>query len=153
MVEGFTQSKEFEERVIEIKRVSKKFAGGNKMGFTALVVVGDRKGRVGCGLGKAKDVNSAVQKGISLAKRSLVSVNFKGNTVPHDIKRKFKSARIVLKPAPKGSGIIAGGAVRDILELVGIRDISSKMIGSSNKMVNIMCTIKALKDLKEPKKE
>lgn len=143
------RKKEFEERVIQIKRVSKKTRGGNKIGFTALVVIGDRKGRVGSGLGKAPDVTSAIHKAIAMAKKEVATVNLKQNTIPHEIEDKYKSAKVLLKPAPEGSGIIAGGAVRDVVDLVGIKDISAKMIGSSNKVCNVRCTISALRKLKE----
>jgi len=153
MAEYIKQPKEFEERIIQIKRVSKKTKGGNKIGFTALVVIGDRKGRVGTALGKATNVSSAIQKGLSKAKENVVTIDIPGNTIPHEITKKFKSSKILLKPAPKGSGMIAGGTVRDVIELVGIKDISAKMLGSKNKQANVMCTIKALTSLRIPKEE
>lgn len=142
------EPKEFEERVIQIKRVSKKTKGGNKIGFTALVVIGDRKGRVGAALGKAPNVSSAIQKALTKAKDDVVTVNLNGQTIPHEIKRKLKGSRILMKPAPKGSGIIAGGTVRDVLELAGIKDASAKMLGSSNKQANVMCAISALASMR-----
>lgn len=145
--------KEFEERIVQIKRVSKKTKGGNKIGFTALVVIGDRKGRVGVALGKATNVSVAIQKALSKAKDDIVEINVTGNTIPHDVTKKFKSAKIVFKPAPKGSGIIAGGTVRDVVELVGIKDISAKMLGSNNKNTNAHCAIEALKSLRLAEKE
>jgi small subunit ribosomal protein S5 len=147
------QPKEFEERIIQIKRVSKKTKGGNKIGFTALVVLGDRKGRVGTALGKATNVAAAIQKGISKAKENIVMLDIQGDTIPHDIIKKYKSSKILLKPAPKGSGIIAGGTVREVVELAGIKDISTKMLGSKNKQVNVMCTIKALQSLRKAKEK
>lgn len=143
------RNKEFEERVIQIKRVSKKTKGGNKIGFTALVVIGDRKGRVGSGLGKAPDVSSAIQKAIAQAKKNVVTVNLRDNTITHEVEDKYKSAVVFMKPAPEGSGIIAGGAVRDVVELAGVKDVSAKMIGSSNKVCNVRCTISALGKLRE----
>ena len=141
------QPKEYEERIVQIKRVSKKTKGGNKMGFTALVVIGNRKGKVGTALGKAPNVASAIQKGLAKAKASIVEIKLGENTIPYPINKKYKSSKILLKPAPKGAGIIAGGTVRDVVELVGIKDISAKMLGSNNKNMNIKCTILALEKL------
>jgi small subunit ribosomal protein S5 len=143
-----TQPKEFEEKVIEIKRVSKKTRGGNKIGFTALVVIGDKKGRVGSGLGKAPDVSSAVQKGVQIAKRNLVNVKTKGNTIAHEVSAKYGAAEVLLKPAPEGSGIIAGGSVRNVVMLAGIKDVSAKILGSKSKLGNVRGTILALSSLK-----
>lgn len=143
-----TQQKEFDEKVIQIKRVSKKTKGGNKIGFTALVVIGDKKGKVGVGLGKASDVSSAVQKAVSSAKRTLATIKIKENTIAHEVRSKSGSAKILLMPAPVGSGIIAGGSVRNVVELAGIKDISAKMLGSNNKIENVRATIDALKKLK-----
>lgn len=140
--------KEFDEKVIQIKRVSKKTRGGNKIGFTALLVVGNKKGKVGVGLGKATDVSSAVQKAVAVAKRNLVEIKIKDNTIAHEVWCKSGSAEVLLKPAPKGSGIIAGGSVRTVAELAGIKDISGKMLGSNNKIENVRCAIKALQKLK-----
>ncbi len=142
------KNSEFEERVLQIKRVSKKTSGGNKIGFTALVLLGDRNGKVGLGYGKAPDVSSAISKGVGAAKKNMIDVKVEGNTIPHIISAKFGSAKILLKPAPKGTGIIAGGSVRTVVELAGIKDISAKMIGSSNKMCNIKGTLEALRKLK-----
>lgn len=148
-----TASKEFEERVVHTKRVSKKTKGGNKPGFTALVVVGNKKGRIGSGLGKAPDIRSAIQKGITVAKKNMVDVNLKGTTIAHRVESKYGAARIMLKPAPEGSGIIAGGVVRDVVELAGVKDISTKMLGSKSKLSNVRCTIEALTKLKETTKK
>lgn len=145
----FAAQKEFEEKIVQIKRVSKKTKGGNKFGFTALVVVGNKKGKVGVGLGKANDVSSAIKKAISLAKSDIVEINLKRNTIPHEISKKYKASKIILKPAPPGSGIIAGGSIRPVLELVGIKDISTKMLKSNNKLCNVRCVILALQDLKD----
>lgn len=147
------QPKEYEERVVQIKRVSKKTKGGNNVGFTALVIIGDKKGRVGIALGKAKDVSSAVQKGITKAKENVVDLSLIGGTIPHRVINKFKSAQVLLMPAPVGSGIIAGGTVRDVMQLAGIKDISAKMLGSSNKSANAYCTMQALKSLRRVKVE
>jgi len=138
----------FDERVIEVKRVSKKTTGGNAISFTALVVVGDKKGRVGGGYAKAKDVSSAVTKAISQAKKTLITVNMNKTTVTHDVSAKYGSAKVFIKPAPKGSGVIAGGTIRTVLELAGVSDVSSKMLGSNNKICNVRCAIIALTKLK-----
>ncbi|OGC50013.1 30S ribosomal protein S5 [candidate division WWE3 bacterium RBG_16_37_10] len=142
------ETREFEEKVIQIKRVSKKTSGGNTIGFSALVVVGDKKGRVGVGLGKAKDVSSSVQKAVSQAKRNLVNVKLKNTSIAHEVHSTYGAAEVFLKPAPKGSGIIAGGAVRVVLELVGVKDVSAKMLGSNNRSSNLKCALEALKKLK-----
>jgi small subunit ribosomal protein S5 len=149
MQDGFVAAKEFEEKVIEIKRVSKKTRGGNSIHFTALVVVGNKQGKVGLGLGAAMDVAESVRKAIEKAKANLISIKLHEGTISHEVMAKYKAAEVLLKPAPEGSGIIAGGAVRSVVELVGIKDVSSKMLGSSNKQCNVVCTIDALKKLKE----
>lgn len=142
------EPKEFEEKVIQVNRVSKKTKGGNQMGFSILVVVGDKKGRVGVGLGKAKDVLSAIQKAVKKAKRRLLTVPMQGTTIPFAVNVKLGAAHIVLKPAPAGSGIIAGGPVRAVVDAAGIRDISSKIMGTSNQASNVYATLEALKKLR-----
>jgi small subunit ribosomal protein S5 len=142
------EPKEFEEKVIQVSRVSKKTKGGNQMGFSVLVVVGDKKGRVGVGLGKAKDVLSSIQKAVKKAKRRLLNVPIQGTSIPFAINVKFGAAHIMLKPAPAGSGIIAGGAIRAVVDAAGIRDISSKIKGTSNPASNVYATIEALKQLR-----
>lgn len=139
----------FEEKIIQIKRVSKKTKGGNKIGFTALAVVGDRAGRVGTGMAKALDVTTAISKALSKARREVIVVNIGETTIPHEVLEKFKASSVKLMPAPKGSGIIAGGAVRDVLALCGVKDVSAKMLGSNNKNGAVMCTINALKRLEK----
>ncbi len=139
----------FEEKIIEIKRVSKKTKGGNKIGFTALAIIGDKTGKVGTGTGKALDVTSAIAKALNRARREIVTVTVSDNTIPHEVVEKFKSSSIKLMPAPRGSGIIAGGAVRDVLALCGIKDVSAKMLGSNNKKGAVVCTINALKRLEK----
>lgn len=139
--------KEFEETVVQINRVSKKTKGGNRMRFTALVVVGNKKGKVGVGLSKAPDVRGAIMKAISTAKRKMITVPLKGTTIPYPVKEKFSAARIILKPAPAGSGIIAGGAMRVVLELAGVRDAVGKILGTSNKTSNVYATLKALETI------
>ncbi|PIT88883.1 MAG: 30S ribosomal protein S5 [Candidatus Levybacteria bacterium CG10_big_fil_rev_8_21_14_0_10_36_7] len=142
-----TENEKFEEKVIEIKRVSKKTKGGNKMRFTALVVIGNGKGRMGLGLGKSNDVPSAITKAISTAKKKLINVPIINDSIAHPIVLKDGAARVMLKPAPKGTGIIAGGAVRSVVEVAGIKNISSKILGSNNKAGNVHATFKALKAL------
>lgn len=142
------QPKEFEEKVVQIKRVSKKTKGGNRISFTALMVAGDKRGRVGVGLGKAPGVVAAITKGINYAKKHLIEVSMKGTTIPHQILVKKGAAKILLKPAPPGSGVIAGASIRAVVEAAGIQDISSKILGSRNKANNVYATMEALKSLK-----
>lgn len=139
--------KEFEETVIEIKRVSKKTKGGNTIRFTALVVVGDKKGRVGVALAKSPDVPSAIRKAISRAKRKLIKVPLRDTTIPYSVEEKFSAARVLLKPAPAGSGIIAGGPMRVVLEAAGVRDVAGKILGTRNKASNVYATVEALKKI------
>ena len=131
--------------MVQINRVSKKTKGGNKIGFSVLVVVGDKKGRVGVGLGKAPDVSSAIAKSVSYAKKHLITVPTKGTTIPHEVFVKQGAAKVMIKPAPPGSGVIAGGAV---VEAAGIRDIVSKVLGSKNQASNVYATLTALKQLR-----
>ena len=139
--------KEFEETVVDINRVSKKTKGGNSMRFSALVVVGDKKGRVGVGLEKAPDVRNAIQKSIAAAKRNLIKVPLSGTTIPYSVEEKFSAAKIILKPAPSGSGIIAGGPMRVVLEAAGVRDAVGKILGTNNKISNVYATVEALKKI------
>lgn len=139
------QPSEFEESIIQVNRVSKKTKGGNKVGFSVLAVVGDRKGRVGVGLGKAPDVAAAIRKGVSVAKKHLVTVPIINDTIPFGTYIKLGAARIMLKPAPIGSGVIAGGAVRSVVSAAGIHNISSKVLGTGNQISNVYATIEALK--------
>ncbi|MBP9819498.1 30S ribosomal protein S5 [Candidatus Woesebacteria bacterium] len=141
--------KEFEEKVIQISRVSKKTKGGNKAGFSVLMVVGDKKGNVGVGLGKAKDVLSAIKKGVKKAKKKMISVPLDGTTIPFQIEVKKGAGRVLLMPAPKGSGVIAGGPVRAVVEAAGVRDISSKILGSENQASSVYATFEALKQIKK----
>lgn len=136
--------KEFEETVVQINRISKKTKGGNTMRFSALVVVGDKKGKVGVGLAKAPDVRKAIGKAISAAKRKMITVPIRGTTIPHSVNEKFSAAKIILKPAPVGSGVIAGGPMRVVLEAAGVRDVVGKILGTRNKISNVYATIKAL---------
>ncbi|MBI5449149.1 30S ribosomal protein S5 [Candidatus Gottesmanbacteria bacterium] len=145
---GNASDSEYAEKIVQINRVSKKTKGGNKIGFSVLVVAGDRKGRVGVGLGGAPDVSSAVRKAVTYAKKHLITVPMHGTTIPHEIRLKRGAAQILLKPAPPGTGVIAGGAVRAVVEAAGIRDIVSKILGSKNQASNVYATLEALKHFK-----
>jgi small subunit ribosomal protein S5 len=142
------EPREFEEKIIQVNRVSKKTKGGSRISFSVVMVVGDRKGRVGIGLGKAKDVSTAVKKASEHAKRNLITVITKKSTIPHEVRLKYKAADVLLKPAPPGTGIIAGGVVRSVVDAAGIKDIVSKILGSDNKITNVYATLKALSSLK-----
>jgi len=149
MNQRFSQEpKEFEEKVVQVNRVSKKTQGGNKIGFSVLVVVGDKKGRVGVGLGQGPEVQSSIKKAVSYAQKNLITVPMKGTTIPHRVIVKFGAAKVLLKPAPAGSGVIAGGAVRAVVEAAGIKDISSKILGTNNQANNVYATFEALKRFK-----
>jgi small subunit ribosomal protein S5 len=141
--------KEFEEKVVQISRVSKKTKGGNKMGFSVLMVVGDKKGKVGIGLGKAPDVVSAIKKGIKKAKKKMLVVPLDGTTIPFKIEVKKGAGKVLLKPAPKGTGVIAGGPVRALVEAAGVRDISAKILGSDNQASSVYAAFEALKKIEQ----
>lgn len=143
------EPREFEEKIVQVNRTSKKTKGGNQISFSVLVVVGDKKGRVGVGLGKAPDVSSAVTKATNYAKRHLLSVPITHGTIPHEVFIKWGAAKILLKPAPEGTGIIAGGPVRAVVETSGINNIVSKILGTSNKATNVYATLEALRALRE----
>ena len=147
MVDFTRQPSEFEENIIQVNRVTKKTKGGNKIGFSVLAVVGDKKGRVGVGLGKAPDVASAIRKGVSVAKKHLIEVPIMKGTIPFGITIKVNASKVMLKPAPAGSGIIAGGAVRSVVSAAGIHSISSKVLGSNNQVGNVYATIEALQKI------
>lgn len=139
--------REFSETVVQINRISKKTKGGNQVRFSALLVVGDRKGKVGVGIAKAKDVRSAIRKSIEAAKRRMIMVPLSASTIPYSVEEKFSAARVILMPAPPGSGIIAGGPMRVVLEAAGIRDASGKILGTKNKISNVYATLKALESI------
>lgn len=143
--------REFEEKVVQVRRVSKKTRGGSRIGFSVLVVVGDKKGKVGVGLGKAPDVRSAIQKGINYAKKHLMQIPLTKGTIPHEVRVKYGAALLLLKPAPAGTGIIAGGPVRSVVEVAGVENIVSKILGTRNKLTNVYATMEALKKLKNVK--
>ena len=142
-----------EERVIKIRRVSKVVKGGRHLSFNALVVVGDGEGKVGMSLGKAKAVPDAVRKGTAGARREMKAVVLAGTTLPHEIQAKFGGAKVLLRPASPGTGIIAGGGVRAVMEVVGVKDVLSKTFGSSNTLNIVRATLLALSLLRDPKIE
>lgn len=135
------------EEVLEIKRVSKKTTGGSAMSFTALVVVGDRKGRVGVAMGRGLEVPQAIKKAVKYARKQMIMVPIHNDTLPHNVLTKFKAARILLKPAPQGSGLKVGSVVRSILTLSGVKNASGKVLGSRNKATNARGVMKALQSL------
>jgi len=145
------EDKEFEQKVIEIARVTRVTAGGKRMQFRACVVVGDKKGRVGFAVAKGSDVSIAVNKALTAAKKKLIKAKIVNDTIPHRIIVKFKAARVLLKPAPAGTGVLAGGPVRAILDLAGIKNVVSKMMGSKNKINNAHAVIIALSQLRDIK--
>jgi small subunit ribosomal protein S5 len=139
---------EFEESIVHIGRVTKVVKGGRRFRFTALVVVGNKNGTVGYGYGKAKEVPDAIRKAVDEAFKNLTDVKIKGTTIAHDIEHKFNASRILMKPASEGTGVIAGGAMRPVLELAGIQDILTKSIGSNNPNSVVRATIEALARMK-----
>ena len=145
------EQSEFEQRIVDIARVTRVMAGGKRMRFRVCIVIGNKKGKVAVGLAKGSNVAIAVTKAVNKARKSLIDVSIVNDTIPHEIREKYGAAKIILKPAQKGRGIIAGGAVRIVLELTGIKNITSKILGSNNKVNNARCVIEALKNLKRVK--
>jgi small subunit ribosomal protein S5 len=146
------QDKEFTEKLIQLNRVAKVVKGGRRFSFSALVVVGDKKGKVGFGFGKANDVSEAIRKAVEKGKRGMITLPIKNGTLPHEITGKYKSSSILMKPAAPGTGIIAGGAVRAILEAGGVSDVLSKSLGSQNAINVVKATFHGLDNLFNAKK-
>ncbi len=144
---------DLQEKVVFINRVAKVVSGGRRFSFTAVVVVGDKAGHVGAGMGRANEVPDAIRKGANIAKRSMIRVPMNGSTLPHALEVKFKAAKVLMKPASPGTGLIAGGGVRAVMEMAGIKDVLAKSLGSSNILNVVQATILGLSELREPAKE
>ena len=142
------QVSEFKEKLVAVNRVSKTVKGGRNMRFSALMVVGDEKGRIGCGMGKAVEIPEAIRKGTEDAKKNMVTVSLVGTTIPHEVTGVYGTGRVLLMPAPEGTGVIAGGPVRQVLEAVGVKDIRTKSIGSNNPINMVKATMEGLKQLR-----
>ncbi len=153
--QGLREQDEFDQRMIDLARVTRVMAGGKRMRFRACMVIGDKKGRIGWGVAKGADVSMAIQKAVAQAKKNMMTVSIVDGTIPHEVNVKFKAARLLLKPAKSGKGLIAGGVVRTVLELAGVKNIISKMLGSKNKVNNVAAVFKALASLRrvEPKQK
>ena len=143
------EEKEFEQKLVELSRVTRVTKGGKQLSFRATLVIGDKKGRAGFGIGKSTDVSTAIAKAFKSAKKQLVIVPIKDETIPHEIVMKFGAGRILLKPAKQGKGIKAGGAMRVALELAGVPNVTGKILGSNNKINTLYATFEALKELRK----
>ena len=142
------QVSELKEKLVAVNRVSKTVKGGRNMRFSALMVVGDENGRVGCGMGKAVEIPEAIRKGTEDAKKNMINVPLNGTTIPHEVVGVFGTARVKMLPAPEGTGVIAGGPVRDVLEACGIKNIVTKSIGSNNKINVVRATLEGLRQMR-----
>lgn len=140
----FEEPKEFDQRILDLARVTRVTKGGKRMRFRVCIVIGDRKGRVGSGMAKGLDVASAVNKAAAQAKKNLIKVQIVNQTIPHAVSAKYASAKVLIKPAPKGTGVKAGGAVRVVLELAGVPNVTAKILGSNSKMNNAGAALQAL---------
>lgn len=140
-----SEKSEYEQKIIDIARVTRVVKGGKRFSFRTVIVIGDKKGKVGIGVAKGPDMKISTEKSFADAKKNLVKINIERNTIPYQVYKKLGSARVMLKPAAKGNGIVAGGAVRAVVSLVGINDITGKMLGSRNKLSNARATVEALK--------
>ncbi|MAF14328.1 MAG: 30S ribosomal protein S5 [Parcubacteria group bacterium] len=149
---GRVVDREFDQVIVDIARVTRVMAGGKRMRFRACVAIGDRKGRVAQAVAKGADVTLAVNKAVAKAKKVMITVPIVNGTIPHRVDIKLGAAKLLIKPAPKGTGIIAGGAVRTVLDLAGIADVVAKILGTNNKINNVKATIEALKRLKRVEK-
>jgi small subunit ribosomal protein S5 len=149
-MEDLKQGEALNEKLVHIKRVAKVVKGGRRFSFTALVVVGDGNGKVGEGLGKAKEIPEAIRKGNAVARKRMVKITMKDGTIPYQITGKYCGSKVLLKPASQGTGLIAGGGVRAVLEVAGVKDILTKSLGSENQVNVVRATIKALHQLKTP---
>ena len=146
--EGERERSEFDQKVVEVKRVTRVVAGGKRMRFRALVVIGDHKGKVGMGLKKGADVSESVNKAVNAAKKNMVTLPLVNETIPHQLNVKYKSSMLLLKPAKPGTGVIAGGAVRSVMELSGVKNIVCKMLGSNNNVNNVKAVFAAFRKMK-----
>lgn len=142
------QVSEFKEKLVAVNRVSKTVKGGRNMRFSALMVVGDEKGRIGCGMGKATEIPEAIRKGTEDAKKSMITIAMKDTTIPHEVVGVYGTGRVLMLPAPEGTGVIAGGPVRAVLEAVGIKNIRTKSIGSNNPINMVKATLNGLQQLR-----
>ena len=145
---GDRERNEFDQKVVEVKRVTRVVAGGKRMRFRALVVIGDRKGKVGMGLKKGADVAESVNKAVNAAKKNMITLPLVNETIPHALNVKYKSSSLMLKPAKPGTGVIAGGAVRSVMDLSGVKNVVCKMLGSNNKVNNVKAVFTAFNKMK-----